>query len=102
MTARLPCPPAPGPLEEYAAHFDPLLCKLGQRRSFRAYLEGLLLPRERNKTLTGLAGAEPITQAQAGPVQRLQFFLAEAAWDAEALNDQRLALLRAAPATAPT
>jgi SRSO17 transposase len=79
-------PPAPGPLEEYAAHFDSLFGKLGQRRSFRAYLQGLLLPRERNKTLTGLAGAEPITQAQAGPVQRLQFFLSEASWDAEALN----------------
>jgi DDE superfamily endonuclease len=102
MSDRLPCPPAPGPLEGYAAHFDPLFRKLGQRRSFRTYLEGLLLPRERNKTLTGLAGAEPIVQAQAGPVQRLQFFLSEAAWDAEALNDQRLALLRADAATAPT
>jgi SRSO17 transposase len=68
----------------------------------RSYLEGLLLPRDRSKTLTGLAAAEPIAQAQAGPVQRLQFFLSEAAWDAEALNDQRLALLRADPATAPT
>jgi DDE superfamily endonuclease len=102
MSERLPCPLAPGPLEEYAAHFDPLFCKLGQRRSFRAYLEGLLLPRERNKTLTGLAGAEPIVQAQVGPVQRLQFFLSEARWDAEALNAQRLALLRADAATAPT
>jgi hypothetical protein len=27
----------------------------------RDYLQGLLLPRDRNKTLTGLAGAEPIT-----------------------------------------
>jgi SRSO17 transposase len=102
MSERLPCPPAPGPLEDYAGHFDPLFCKLGQRRSFRSYLEGLLLPRDRNKTLTGLAGAEPIVQAQLGPVQRLQFFLSEAAWDAEALNDQRLALLRADPETAPT
>lgn len=102
MTARLPCPTAPGPLETYAQYFDPLFAKRGQRRSFRTYLEGLLLPRERNKTLTGLAGAEPIVAAQVGPVQRLQFFLSEAAWDAEALHAQRLDLLRADPATAPT
>ncbi len=25
MTKRQPCPPAPGPLEAYAAQFDPLL-----------------------------------------------------------------------------
>lgn len=102
MTARLPCPVAPGPLEAYAQSFAPLFAKLGQRRSFRTYLEGLLLPGERNKTLTGLAGAEPIIAAQVGPVQRLQFFLSEACWDAEALNAQRLDLLRADPATAPT
>jgi hypothetical protein len=28
MTKRLPCPPAPGPLESYAAHFDPLFGRL--------------------------------------------------------------------------
>jgi hypothetical protein len=33
----------------------------------------LLLPRDRNKTLTGLAGAEPITGAQHREVQRLQW-----------------------------
>ncbi|MGH3182958.1 MAG: IS701 family transposase, partial [Streptosporangiaceae bacterium] len=101
MTAPLICPPAPGPLEAYAAHFDPLFAKLGQRRSFRTYLEGLLLPRERTKTLTSLAGAEPVVQAQVGPAQRLQFFLSEACWNADALNAQRLELLRADPATAP-
>ena len=59
MTKRLPCPVAPGPLEDYAAQFDPLFGSLAQRRSLRAYLQGLLLPRDRNKTLTALAGAEP-------------------------------------------
>ena len=101
MTARRPCPAAPGPLEDYAAQFDPLLGTLAQRRGFREYLQGLLLPRDRNKTLTALAGAEPIVEAQTADVQRLQFFLSESTWDAEAVNDQRLALLLNDPATAP-
>ena len=42
MTARRPCPPAPGPLEAYAAVFDDLFGHLAQRRGFRAYLQGLL------------------------------------------------------------
>ena len=67
MTRRIDCPPAPGPLEEYAAHFDDLFTHAAQRRGFRAYLAGLLLPRDRNKTLTGLAGAEPIVEAQEAP-----------------------------------
>jgi DDE superfamily endonuclease len=101
MTERRPCPPAPGPLEEYATQFDALFGKLAQRRSFRAYLQGLLLPRDRNKTLTALAGAEPVVAAQASAVQRLQFFLSESAWDAEAVNARRPALLLGDPATRP-
>jgi hypothetical protein len=101
MTARRPCPPAPGPLEAYAAQFDPLFETLAQRRSFREYLQGLLLPRDRNKTLTALVGAEPIVAAQTGAVQRLQFFLSESPWDAEAVNSRRLALLLNGSATAP-
>ena len=101
MTTRRPCPPAPGPLEAYAAQFDPLLGSLAQRRGLRDYLQGLLLPRDRNKTLTGLAGAEPITGAQHREVQRLQWFLSESAWDHEQVNDQRVQLLCEDPATAP-
>ena len=52
MTARKPCPEAPGPLEAYARELDACFGSLAQRRAFRAYLQGLLLPRERNKTLT--------------------------------------------------
>jgi SRSO17 transposase len=100
MSARLSCPPAPGPLEAYAVQFDPLLKTPAQRHGFRTYLSGLLLPRDRSKTLTALVGAEPLVQAQAAGVQRLQFFLSEAAWDAEAINAKRLALLGAEPATA--
>jgi hypothetical protein len=52
MTERQACPPAPGPLEAYAARFDDLFLNLAQRRGFREYLTGLLAPRDRNKTLT--------------------------------------------------
>lgn len=100
-TPRRPCPPAPGPLEAYCSAFDPLLVSRAQRNSFRRYLEGLLLPRDRNKTLTALAGAEPILGAQEAAVQRLQFFLSESPWDSERINQQRLDLLLADPATTP-
>jgi hypothetical protein len=100
MTKRLPCPPAPGPLEAYAARFDDLFGTLAQRRGFREYLAGLL-PRDRNKTLTCLAGAEPVAGAQHAAVQRLQFFLSESTWSQEAVNARRLELLLADPATAP-
>src|SRR5205809_6127273 len=101
MTKRLACPPAPGPLADYAAQFHALFGSLAQRRGFRAYLQCLLLPRDRNKTLTALAGAEPVTGAQHAAVQGLQFFLSEATWDHERVNQRRLELLLADPATAP-
>jgi hypothetical protein len=100
MTARRPCPPAPGPLEEYATHFDPLLHSLAQRHQFRNYLAGLLAPRDRPKTLTALAGAEPLVQAQAAPVQQLQFFLSESCWDADLITMRTLQLLGDDPLTA--
>jgi len=34
MTARRPCPPALGPVEEHAAGFDDLFFSLAQRRGF--------------------------------------------------------------------
>jgi hypothetical protein len=101
MTKPRLCPPAPGPLEGYAARFDDLFTRVAQRRGFREYLAGLLAPRDRNKTLTALAGAEPVTGAQHRSVQRLQFFLSESRWDAEQVNGRRLELLLADPATAP-
>src|SRR5499433_2393817 len=101
MTKPKPCPRAPGPLEEYAARFDDLFTHVAQRRGFREYLAGLLAPRDRNKTLTALAGAEPVTGAQHRSVQRLQFFLSESRWDAGQVNARRLELLLADPATAP-
>ncbi len=100
MTTRLPVSPAPGPLEAFAQHFDPLFLKRSQRQAFRDYLAALLLPTERNKTLTALAHTEPIVGAQAAPAQRLQWFLSESTWDADAVNACRLATVCALPATA--
>jgi SRSO17 transposase len=74
---------------------------VAQRRGFREYLAGLLAPRERNKTLTALAGAEPVTGSKLPAVQRLQFFVSESVWEPDAVNARRLELLRADPATAP-
>jgi SRSO17 transposase len=101
MTKRVSAPAAPGPLEGYAARFDEVFRSLAQRRGFREYLTGLLAPRDRNKTLTTLAGAEPVVGAQHPAVQRLQFFLSEARWDHEQVNDRRLEVLRSDAATAP-
>src|SRR3954463_15446344 len=101
MSQRLACPPAPGPLESFAAAFDSLFSTLAQRRGIREYLQGLLLRGERNKTLTALVGTEPVVGAQSAPVQRLQWFLSEAAWDVAAVNAQRLAVLLGTLATQP-
>src|SRR6201984_862086 len=101
MTRRVPCPAAPGPLEGYAARFDDLFGSLARRRGFRESLAGLLAPRDRNKTLTALAGAEPVTGAQHPAVQRLQFFLSGSRRGPGAVTARRLDRLRAAPATAP-
>jgi hypothetical protein len=75
---------------------------VAQRRGLRDYLQGLLLPSDRNKTLTAPADAEPITGAQHRQVQRLQWFLSESTWDHEQGNQQRIELLQADPAPPPT
>jgi SRSO17 transposase len=101
MRRRLPVSSAPEPLEAYIQHFDPLFARRNQRDAVRRYLEGLLLPAERNKTLTALANTEPIVGAQHPRAQGLQWFLSESTWQPEAVNAQRLQLLRADPLTAP-
>jgi SRSO17 transposase len=93
MSRRLPVEPAPGPLEGYAARFDDLFGARAQREGFRRYLEGLLLPAERNKTLTALANTEPVAGAQRREAQSLQWFLSESGWDQQELNERRLELL---------
>jgi SRSO17 transposase len=81
--------------------FDDLFTHVAQRRGFREYLAGLLAPRDRNKTLTCLAGADPVAGTKLPAVQRLQFFLSESVWDPDRVNGQRLELLRADLVTAP-
>jgi len=101
MTKRLPVTHAPGPLEEYAARFDDLFAARAQREGFRRYLEGLLLPAERNKTLTALANTEPVVGARRKEAQSLQWFLSESGWDPEVINERRLRLLLEDPRRAP-
>lgn len=101
MTKRIEIAQAPTPLETYAKHFDPLFGKSNQREGFRHYLEGLLLPSERNKTLTGLVNTEPLVGAQLPRAQKLQWFLSESNWNERQVQAERLKLLREDPATAP-
>lgn len=93
MTKRSPVSPSPGPLEDYCQRFDDLFGARAQRHAFRRYLEGLLLPAERNKTLTALANTEPVVGAQRREAQSLQWFLSESRWDPEEVNERRLKLL---------
>ena len=102
MTKRLPADPAPGPLEGYAARFDDLFDSLAGRQAFRRYLEGLLLPAERNKTLTALANTEPVVGAQRKEAQSLQWFLSESSWSPEEINRRRVRIMLEEPRSAPT
>jgi len=101
MTKRIEVTRAPAPLEEYIQHFDPVFGKSNQREGFRQYLEGLLLPSERHKTLTGLVNTEPVVGAQLPRAQKLQWFLSEADWDERKIQAKRLRLLREDATTAP-
>src|SRR5947209_15261454 len=101
MTKRIDVMPAPAPLEEYAEHFDVFFGKSNQREGFRRYVEGLLLPTERHKTLTGLTNTEPIIGAQVPRAQKLQWFLWESDWDERKVQTERLKLLREDASTAP-
>ena len=102
MTERLPVArPAPGPVEDYLACFDDLLVSRAQRQTFRDYVVALLLPRDRNKTLTALAGAEPLVGVNHREVQRLQWFLSESPWEHDPVNERRIQLLLHDPRTRP-
>src|SRR6266567_4722136 len=100
-TERKSAAAAPAPLEEYVKQFDEMFSKLNQREGFRRYLEGLLLPTERNKTLTGLANTEPYVGAQQPRAQGLQWFLSEASWQEKHVQQRRLQVLFEEPGTAP-
>jgi len=102
MSKRKETTVVPEPLEEYVRPFDALFEKWNQREGFRRYLEGLLLPTERNKTLTGLVNTEPVRGAQDRQAQFLQWFLSESDWDERKVQRQRLRMLLEDPLTAPT
>lgn len=87
MTKRKLCLNVAGPIEEYCEQYDELLETLAQISGLRRYLQGLLLPRERNKTLTGIVDSEPIVGAQDRDVQQMQYFLPESKWNAAAINN---------------
>jgi len=101
MSKRQATTPIPEPLEKYAMEFDDLFSRVNQREGFRQYLVGLLLPAERNKTLTGLVNAEPIVGAQAARVQSLQWYLSESRWDSASVNQRRVELLKEMPTLRP-
>src|SRR5204863_7486608 len=94
MSKRKETTRVPEPLEGYLRPFDSLFEKWNQREGFHRYLEGLLLPTERNKTLTGLANTEPVVGAQDQQAQFLQWFLTESDWDERQIQTQRLQILR--------
>jgi DDE superfamily endonuclease len=102
MTKRRAISAAPEPLERYSRHFDDQFEKSNQREEFRRYLEGLLLPSERNKTLTGLANTEPYVGAQHPRAQGMQWFLSESNWQERHVQERRLQRLLEEPSTAPT
>ncbi len=93
MSKRQAVSAAPGLLEDYAQGFDNLFSKRNQREGFRRYLEGLLLPAERNKTLTGLMNTEPVVGASVARAQSLQWYVSESTWDGAAVNTRRIELL---------
>lgn len=72
-TPRKPTPPTTTAIDAFFAPLDPLFCRRAGRAAFRHSLIGLRLPREHNKTLTGLASLVPGTTRQ-----RLQQFLHDA------------------------
>jgi hypothetical protein len=76
-TGWFPVLPVPVLLEDYLQQFDRSLVSRARHRALRDYVIALLQPRDRNKTLTALAGAEPLVGACHRQVQRLQWFLSE-------------------------
>jgi SRSO17 transposase len=93
---RKPAAPTAEAIDRFCGHFDDLFARLAERTAVRHYLIGLLLPRERNKTLTELAALVPGADRQ-----RLHHFLHDAPWDSVALNARRLDLWRGHPDLGP-
>ena len=75
-TARKPTIPTTDAIDTFCAQFDDLFTRRAARQAFRHYLIGLLLPRERNKTMTVLASLVPGRDRQ-----QLHHFLHDAPFD---------------------
>lgn len=95
-TSRKPTAPTAEAIDRFCGHFDDLFARLAERTALRQYLIGLLLPRERNKTLTELAAV-----VCGADRQRLHHFLHDAPWDSAALNARRLELWCGNPGLGP-
>ncbi|MEX5713856.1 IS701 family transposase [Parafrankia sp. FMc6] len=95
-TPRKPTAPTAEAIDRFCGHFDDLFCRVAERTALRHYLIGLLLPRERNKTLTELAALVPGADRQ-----RLHHFLHDAPWDPDALGARRVDLWRRHPELGP-
>ena len=100
MSQRAPVTSSPGPPESYCEAFNELLSNR-QREGFRRSLEGLLLPTERNKTMTAFANTEPIRRAQHPDAQRLQWFLSDSSIDPDKIKLRRLEVLCQTPLSVP-
>ncbi|SQD96186.1 transposase [Parafrankia sp. Ea1.12] len=95
-TPRKPTAPTAEAIDRFCGDFDDLFCRVAERTALRQYLIGLLLPRERNKTLTELAALVPGADRQ-----RLHHFLHDAPWDPDALGARRVDLWRRHPELGP-
>jgi hypothetical protein len=102
MTTRLDVTKAPALLEEDAKHGDAFCGTSHQREGCRRDVEGLFLPSERQKTLTGFVNTEPVKGAPVPQVHALPWVLSEADGDERKRHACRLQLLREDPPPAPT
>ena len=93
MTKRKPVEPAPGPLEDYAARFDDLFANRAQRQGFRRYVEGLLMPEERNKTLRPWPTPNPLSEPSARRRRACSGSSRSPDWDPEEVNRRRVELM---------
>jgi hypothetical protein len=83
----------PDSIEDIASEFSSFFSCEPQRRHFKEYLTGLIVAC--NKTVTGINGAFYETTDQSC----LNRFLTHVQWDAQAINEHRLALMQLDEAT---